>query len=231
MLDNLIGNEDIPKPALIEDIKRLGALEKKHLNSIGNAIQSLSEIKIEGSIIDSIVPELKNTSLDNKELEQLIGVTFLLWQKWALHDLTRKQVDDDIKGLGLPQENFKNLIALFDVLESKLYLMHEQLSEYAEYSALHTGTPIIETVHTAIDVRAVFKYSGQHVSRSNKQPSLEIDYFVPVVIMEFVSELNNEKSTHSYLLTESTIEELSDILSGVQKQLQVIKSQLPSKTN
>ncbi len=228
MLKNLIASEDIPSPQLISDMRTLCSLSAEELRGIAEAFESIPDTESQGSFREALFSKIRPLEIDSEKLSSSIGVTLFLWDQWGSLGLTKEQVLADFKSLNLSKDQLTNLKPLLDALQLKLGAL---LRRRAEAGVLDTGTPQIDSAHTVIDARAIFKSSTYDEDRGEKQAYFEFDRFIPIAILEIVSELNDDKSTQAYLLTESTLEQLCGILDRTRKRLKILNAQLPTPSD
>ena len=225
MLDNLTATEGIPSAELIRDIRTLCGLKKEQLQAIAEAFRSLPEEQTEDSIREALLPQIRALPIDAEELSSSVKVALFLWEQWGSLRLTKEQVIDDFGSMNLPQDQMTNVEVLLDALELKLGHLRRKRAESA---ALATGNPSIASACAVVDIRAVFQSNKYDEDLGDAQPYFALDRCLPVAILEIVSELNEVKSTHTYLLNEKTLQELCDILDRTKKRLDILKARLPS---
>ena len=225
MLDNLTATEGIPSTELIRDIRTLCGLEKEQLEVIAEAFRSLPEEQTDDSIREALLPRIRALPIDAEELSSSIKVTLFLWKRWGSLGLTKEQVIDDLRSLEVPPDQVTNVEPLLDALELKLGDLHRQR---IEATALATGNPCIDSALAVVDIRAVFESNKYDEDQGDEQAYFALDRFLPIAILEIVSELNDVKSTQTYLLTEKTLQEFCDILDRTKKRLETLKAKLPS---
>ena len=221
MLENLIGKRGFPSPELIRDLRTLFSLEPAELEAIARVFTSLpNEITTE-TMSKVMHDQFRDSKTDPEKLSTSLRVVLFVFQNWEHLRLTKAQVASDLTGLGIDS---KNAQILLDAMEEKIASFSR---DQREGRALATGTPSIESALCVVDGRAVFRASKFDESLGDDQPYLQLDRFVTIVILEIVSELNDEKRTQSYLLTEETLDQLSEILTRAKKRLNSVKAALP----
>jgi len=152
-----------------------------------------------------------------------VSVALFLLRRLSDRNITKEQVLSDLAGLQLSTAQLKGVEPLLSVIEKKRVPIAKQKMEA---HALGTGTPRIDSAICVVDARAIFQASKHEKLKGDDQEYFRLDRFVPVAILEIVVELNDEKNTHAYLLTEHTLQQLCDILDRTKKRLQVVKKHL-----
>jgi len=223
MLQNLAGPGGLPSAELIGDLRTLCGLGQEELTVLKEVFIDLSEDPGEEEMSGAVLSKLHSLKTDPGALSTSVRVALFLWQQWARRGLTREQVSSDLASLDVPPEQLANVSGLLDAMEQRLGVLEEQRSDS---HALGTGNPQIKSAICAVDARAVFKSSSYDKELGENQAYYQFDRFIPVAILEIVSELNDEKATHSYLMTEETLSQLSDILRRARMRLDTVKREL-----
>jgi len=226
MLHNLSGSEGIPSPELVRDLRVLCQLGETLLAEMAEAFASLPDDITGDSLGESLLPRLPVSKAEPERLSTAFKAALFLWQQWARRELTRAQIIADLDSLGVSADELANVSPLLAAMESKLGAIRRRR---AESLALGTGLPQIESVSCVVDARAVFKSPKHDEERGGDQPYFDFDHFVPIVILEIISELNDERTTQSYALTEKTLDQLRDILARADRRLEAVKAQLPER--
>ncbi len=217
MLDNLLGADAAPTRALIDDLRVLCDLSPSDLERIGQSVAAAPDEGFDiGALREHIARNLRSLRATPEKLSSVLSVAEFILRQWGKLALDRKRVVDDIRSTGATEEQLEHLKPVLDAIECKIEAF---LRTHIERSALKTGTPSISSAVCVCDARAVFRNLKYHKDQGDTQPYFSIDRFVPVVVLELVSELNDKEKTQSFLLTESTLAELCDILSRAQKRL------------
>ena len=224
MLDNLTGTEGLPSPDLIRDLRALCSLGKEELAGIAEAFTSIPEEPTTESIREPMLAKLRSVKADPETLSSASRVLLeFLWPQWGRRHLTKGHVVSDLRGLNVSPDHLANVSPLLDAMERKLGGLQQ---EGAEHGALATGTPQIDSAACVIDARAVFKESRYEKDLGDTQPYYNFHHFVPVAILEIISQLNDDKATQAYLLTAKTLDQLCDILLRAKKRLEIVQRQL-----
>lgn len=219
MLDNITGPGRIASAALIKDLKALCRLGNEPLSRIAEAFQNIT-LELGDSDTQQLASALKSLRVDPGVLQPSLNAARYVWTRWARQNLTKDQVLSDFRSLELKEEELKNVIPLLNVMESRVGAVRHKNQES---TALNTGAPLIRTCSYAIDARTIFRGSEFQEKLGDRQPFYEVDFFMPVLILEIVSELNNEKETNSFILDEKELDDMITILSRAKKQLKVVK--------
>lgn len=227
MLENLAGTEGLPSPELIRDLRTLCGLGRRELAGIADAVASMPQEPTEEDIADAILPKLRTVKADPEKLTSAVRVALFLWSRWARYALTKQQIASDLQGLDITPEQLENVTPLLDAMQAKLGVLQR---ERADQQALGTGTPRIDSAACVVDARAVFKSSQYEKDAGDQQPYFDFERFVPIVILEIISELNDDKTTQAYLLNERTLEQLCDILERARKRLRLVQKRLSSSS-
>ena len=223
MLQNLAGPGGLPSPELINDVRTLCGLGEEELAVLKDVFIDLAEDPSEDEMSGTVLSRLHSLKTDPGALSASVRVALFLWQQWSRRGLTREQVSSDLGSLGVPPEQLANVSPLLDAMEQRLGVLEKQRSDS---HTLGTGNPQIQSAVCAVDARAVFKSSSYEKELGEDQPYYQFDRFIPVAILEIVSELNDEKATHSYLMTEETLSQLSEILRRARTRLDAVKKEL-----
>jgi len=225
VLNNIAGEEGIASPELVRDLRLLCSLEKEVLAAIAEAFLSLPDEPAEEPVDQLLLARVRSLKGDPEKLGSAMRVAGFLWLQWGRRRLTREKVLSDLRDLGLTQEQIANVSPVLDAMECKIGILQRHR---AERSALGTGTAHIDSAICVVDLRAVFESPDYHNDLGDDQPYHSLYHFVPVVILEIISELNEDKTTQAYLLTEKTLGQLCDILLRAKKRLEIVKNRVPS---
>lgn len=223
MLDNLAGRTGLPSRRLLEDLRVLCGLEVPKLAEITDVFRNLRDELTEDAVLEVASERARSLRTDPETLRTAVGVAFFLWTQWGRRGLTRKEILSDLESLDLGPEQMDNLRPLLDAMEEKLGSLQKHR---AESHAFRTGTPRVDSVVCVVDARAIFASLNYQEDLGEEQPYYKLDRFVPVTILEIVSELNDRKTTQAYLMTEETLEQLCAILGRAKKRLGIVKRKL-----
>lgn|GEM_PF-5826950 len=227
MLDNLVGPEDTPSQVLIEDFRTLCGLSSDALRHMGKAFEALRDDFTTGAALRDTVAALRSFEAE-PQVEPSARVALFMCHQWASRALTREQIVNDIRSLGTTEEQLANFTPLLDAMENKLGAF--QRREEEEH-VLGVGTPHIEFANCVFDARAVFAGRRYDKDLDESQPYFQFDRFIPIVVLEIVAELNDEATTHAFLLTEAKLEQLYDILKRARTRMTVLKNSLLSDSS
>jgi hypothetical protein len=223
MLENLVGKDGLPSPDFVRDLRRLCRMEADQLQVFADTFENLAEDLSDQSIAADIVKNLRVFKVDPEQIASSIRVALYLWDRWNLRRLSKDQIIADLQSLAINESALKNAKPLLNAMEKRL---RDFRKFRIQDTVLATGTPKVDSAMCVIDGRTVFQ-SGKHEDKLNdSQEYYQIDHFVPIAILEIISELNGEKTTHTYILTESTLDNLKDILDRAGKRLAVVKERL-----
>lgn len=223
MLDNLAGPEGLPSPELIRDLRTLCGLDAPVLQAIADTFRNLPDNLTDDVFAKTLAGSLRGLRTDAEELSTAVKVAVFLWERWSGRGLRRDQISDDLGSLGVEDAQLSNVGPLLDAIESKVGVLSR---ERREASVLRTGTPRIESATCVIDIRAVFGSSRYDEEAGEEQAYFQFDHFVPAATLELVSEINDEKLTRSYLLTEKHLDQLCNILVRAKQRLHIVKRQM-----
>ena len=221
MIVNLTATGSFPSPELIRDLRTLFSLEPGELETIAQVFRSLQNEISPHAMFSVVHDRFRNLKTDPEKLITSFRVASFVFENWERLRLTKEQVASDLVGLGIDPKKAQIL----------LNAMEEKISSVGpirrEERTLATGTPSIESVTCVVDARAVFRGSKFDESLGKDQPYMQLEHFVPIATLEVVSELNDEKQTQSYLLTEDTLDQLTKILGRAKERLNIVKMALP----
>ena len=220
VLPNIAGAEGVPSPKLVSDLRKLMGLPREQLEGLAAVYGAITTEKLEEDDFDTVLlQEARSVELDLEELLLCLRVSAFVMKRWAAQDLTKEQILQDIRSLGVPEEQQRNVELLIDAIAEKVPLLR---AEGAAGIVLGTGTPRVDSAACVIDARAVFKSARYDPHEEVSQPYFVIDRFVPVAVLELVGQLNDEKTNHSFLLTERTLRQLHDILARALKRMRAV---------
>ena len=222
MLDNISGPDAIASTALIEDLKALCSLPKEELSTLAKTFATLSGVLTEADGI-KLMSALKPLRVDPEMLQPGLNAAKYVWETWASAGLSKDQVLADFRSLGLSDEQLQNVIPLINAMEGKLGTIRRRQGEKL---ALGIGTPLITNCAFVVDARTIFKNRKFHEDAGDSQPYYEVDFLLPIVILEIMSELNNKKDTASFVLEERELDDMINILSRAKKRLKIVKNQI-----
>jgi hypothetical protein len=223
MLENLAGKEGVPSLALVRDLRTLCRMKADQLQVFANAFEKLPEDLSTESIKKILYKVLTLLEGDPELLVSSAQVALFLWDKWSSRRLSKEQIVSDLKGLDIDESAMKNVMPLLDAMQKRI----QDLRKFKiESSVLSTGTPKIDTATCVIDGRAVFKSAKYEDELNDNKEYYQIDHFVPIATLEIISKLNDEETTHSFLLNETDLDDLKDILDRASKRLAVVKESL-----
>lgn len=225
MLDNLTGSSGVPSEELINDIKSLCRLSPKDLREIAKVFAQFGKSFFSKQSEALKIMEKNVTAFhkDRKLLTVVLPASGFILHKWAQRDLTREQVVDDLVGIGISDEEKAKLEPLLDSMEKNVGSIRDKL---LESHAESLGLPRVESVTCACDARAVFRSNSYEEDQGDEQPYFVLNRFIPVAILEIVTLLNEEKTTHSFLLDEEELEDLCNVLQRARKRIERVKAGL-----
>lgn len=223
MLENLRGNKGLPSPDLIQDLRTLCTLDQADIDSITDFIANQPEQREDETDLSERLSKLSSMKTDPEKIIRAVKVATFLLEQWSRVGISKEQVISDLVGLQLAEENIKALQPLLNAMEKKL---DSVARKKAESHALKTGTPQLDSVVCAVDTRAIFKSTKHEKDKGDNQDYFQLERFLPVAILEVVAELNDDKTTQSFLLTEESLNQLCDILDRAKKRMQVVKKSL-----
>lgn len=223
MLDNLAGSEELASSELIRDLRTLCSLDSADLDAIGEVLTDLPEEFQENELRSAMSARLRSLRTDPEKLNTSAKVARFLWEQWARLRLSKDQIVSDLQSLDIPSQQLANMQPLLNAMEQALGSLQRR---QAEFHAIGIGTPRIDSAACVVDARAVFQSLKYDRELEENQAYFELDHFLPIAILEIVSELNEDKATHSYVLTESTLDQLCDILARAKKRLKIVKRHL-----
>lgn len=225
MLDNLVGPEGLASEKLVCDVRSLCSLAPEDLNDVAKVFSQLGKtiVSEKNKFLKAIEKNVKGLQKDRELLRNIPEVSAFILERWARYNLTREKIVDDLIGVGLAEEQKENLAPLLAAMEENAASVRQEL---LEQTALATGVPIMTNVLCSSDARAVFQEYKYHEEKGNDQPYFVLDHFVPVAILELVSELNEEQTNHSFLLTEENLKNMCNILQRAQTRLERVKAAL-----
>jgi len=226
MLENIVANKGLPSDKLIADLRAFCSLPEDALLQIRDAFNSLSGDVSEESAASTITERLQGLGMDTADLQTIPSVVIFLWRRWASHHLTKEKILADLRSINIPQNQIENVSPTLDAMETTTEELHRQ--QTLQF-ALASVTPRIDSAFCFLDARAIFKSHRHDSDRGEEQAYFEFDRFVPVVLLEIVSELNEQKKTQSYLLTEKELTQMVDILSRACTRLKSVKKHLGLK--
>ncbi len=224
MIDNLLGPDAIPKEALITDLRALSNLSGCDLGHLADGIAAIPDESAGEAAGKNLSRALRSLETDPLVAERALRVALYVHRQWARRKLTRAQIIEDVRSLGIGDEQVANLSPLLDAMEGKLDAVRRRTGER---HVLATGTPRIESATCVCDARAVFASQTYEQDQGDSQDYFVLDHFVPIVLLEIVAELNDEETTHSFLLTEEEIEQLCDVLGRARKRMATLSVALP----
>jgi len=230
MLENIVGPEGVAPEELDRDIRILCALSSKDLRDMAKVFAQFtgSLVSDENKVLKSIEKNVKSFQKDRSLLNSALPAAGFILRRWAERDLTRAQIVDDLVGLEISEEQKANLEPLLDVMEENIQSIRNEL---LESHAMNLGIPRIKTATCACDARAVFRSNRYDEAKDDEQAYFVLSRFVPVAILEIVSELNEQKTTHGFLLNEEQLEELINILQRARKRIERVKARLAKSTS
>jgi len=227
MLDNLYRSEGMPSPELVRDLRILCGLGEDALAGVAEAFKSIPDEPTEEAITDAIKEKVRGLKVAPETLMSAIRVAVFVWERWERRELQKADIISDLRSIDIGEEQLSNMTLLLDAMEQKTAVLRHQR---IESSTIAVGTPLVDSTLCVVDARAIFKSSKHREDGDDNQPYYQIDHFVPVVILELVCEINSDKETHAYLLTESTLNQLYDILGRVKKRMVLVRSKFPTST-
>ncbi|RJP32940.1 MAG: hypothetical protein C4547_12895 [Phycisphaerales bacterium] len=223
MLENIMGTKGLPSADLIRDLRTLCSLDPSEIASIADVIADLPEQLEAEDVSDEGLSRLALLKTDPEQLNRAVKAALFLLQRWSDRDFTKDQVLSDLAGLRLSSDQVGAVQPLLSAMEKKRAPIARQR---AEAHALGTGTPRIDSALCVVDARAVFQSTRHDKLKGDDQQYFRLDRFVPIAILEIVAELNDEKTTQSYLLTEETLEQLCQVLDRARRRILVVKKHL-----
>lgn len=223
MLDNLAGTQGLPSPELIRDLRTLCSLTAQQLSGIADAFGEMPEELTREKLSDTLLARLHSLQGDPEKLTTAVKVALFVWERWSRRGLTKEQVAADLQSLDIGAQQMANVRPLLDVMEAGLGTVARQR---AETHALSTGTPRIQSAICVVDARAVFASTAYEEDLTEDQPYFQVARLLPLAFLEIISELNEEETTHTFMLTEENLDELGNILTRAKKRLQVLKERL-----
>jgi len=224
VLNNITGDDGIASPEFIRDLRVLCSLGEDTLKGVAETFGSLPDEPREEGIDDLLTAKARLLKGDPEKLAAALRAAGFLWRQWGRHRLTKEKVLSDFRDLNLTQEQVASVAPMLDAMGRKIGILQRH---GAEQGALGTGTAQIDSAICVVDLRAVFESPDYHEDLGDEQPYHHLDHFVPVVVLEVVSELNGDKATQSYLLTEKTLGQLCDILLRAKKRLEIVRNHVP----
>jgi len=223
MLEHLTGNEGLASPELIADLRTLCRLDQSEILAMAGAFaQVRDELSVE-DLPQELLKAFRGSRTDPQQLATAAKIAVFLLDRWGQRNLIKENVVQDLQSINVGADAIRRISPLLDALEGSVQALKRKRIESA---ALHTATPRIHSATYVVDGRAIFGSSDFEEDKGDTQKYLRVDRFVPVVLLEVVSELNNVKSTQGYILTERELGQLIDILLRARKGLLNVKASL-----
>lgn len=226
MFANLVGPDALPSPNLLDDLRTLCASTESDLNTLAAVFANLPDEVTEDSANEALMSTIRSITAEPEKSLSLANVVRFIWDQWASLRLTKSAIVADLKSSTVTEEQLQNLSPLLDAIESKISIRQKH---QAHASALKTGAPTINAAFCVVDARAIFTSSDHDDNLGDEQPYFEFDHFLPIATLEVVSEWNDRRSTHSYLLSEIKLNQLCDILGRAKKRLEIIKAKTSTR--
>jgi hypothetical protein len=223
MLENLVAGEGVPSQTLIKDLQTLCALSAQDLAEFTIVFAGLPEDASREDATDALLKRLERIIPDTDKLKTAISVAVFVWTRWATRRLTKAQVICDLEGIGVAESQRVAATPLLDAMEGKIESLRRQMSLGF---VLGTGTPKIKSAICVVDARAVFDSQEHDETLGLAQPYFNLDRLVPIVVLEMISELNGEKATHAFLMTETGLTEVREVLDRARQRLDIVKKQI-----
>ena len=230
MLENLIGPDGVPSEELVNDIRDLCGLGADDLSAMAKVFAEFGEsiVSNQADALKSIEKNVKAFQKNRKLLESALPASGFILHRWARHNLTRKQILDDLVGIGISDEQRKNISPLLDAMEGNIGSIRDRL---LKSNAMNIGVPSIKSATYACDMRALFETNKYEEAQDDNQAYFVLNHFVPIVILEIVSELNEKTTNHSFVLDDKKLEELQNILQRARKRMEKVKMSLGMSNN
>jgi hypothetical protein len=224
MLDNLVGKEGVASDELINDVKSFCALPPRDMKAIAEVFEEywLSWVSEDEDAETLKELEKRVESFQKKKdlMRNTIAITSFILKQWVRQDLTREQIMEDLAGLGITSEQKSSIQLLIDAMAKKI----DQISEkMLQKTALSVGIPEINSTACVCDLRAVFGSNKYKKLGSQNESYFLVKQITPIVILEIIAELNDTKTTHSFILTEKKLENLFEILERTRKRVEALK--------
>ncbi len=225
MLENLLGPDRVASEELVSDMRTLCRLGGDDLRGLAKVFAELgaSILSEETEAIRSIEKNVKAFQKDRKLLNSALPASGFVLRRWAQRNLIREQVVDDLVGIGISEEESANIAPLLDAMEQSVESLRDHL---LENHAMSLGVPRIRSATCACDARAVFRTNRYEKSRDDSQPYFVLNGFVAVAILEMVAELNEEETTHAFLLDDEQLKDMEKVLQRARKRMKRVKDAL-----
>jgi len=226
MLDNIVAPDEVATAALVKDLRTLCGLPKEQLAKITEVFAGLSAGLAEVGAA-TLASALRPLRIEPDVLQSVMGAANYLWDRWARGRLTKDQILTDLQSLDIGDDQLRNVTPLIDVMHGKLDRIRRI---QAERGALSIGTPLITGISYALDARIIFKDRKFHEDAGDAQLYYDVDFLLPIMLLEIEAKLNDERHTTSYILDEKGLDELSNILSRARKRLKIVKDHVAQMT-
>lgn len=230
MLESLVGPDGVASEELISDVKALCSLGVEDLSEMAKVFAEFGEsvISDQTDALRRIESNVKAFQKDRKLLKSALPASGFILHRWASRNLTRKQIVDDLAGIGISEQQKANIALLLDAMEQHVGSIRSSL---LEQHALSLGVARIKSATYACDMRAVFETNKYEEVQGDNQPYFVLKRFVPVAVLEILSELNEKTTTHSFLLDEKQLKDLLNILERARKRMENARMALEKSTN
>jgi hypothetical protein len=225
MLENLVGPDGIASEELVDDIRKLSGLTPDALCGLANVFHELGDSVLyeEAKFLKTTENNVKTFQKEPALLARMGRITSFIFERWARRNLTKEKIIDDLTSVGITKEQQKHLEPILAAMEKNIATARAKM---LENTVLAVGIPKLRSVICSCDVRPIFGDNKYDEERGDEQPYLVLDHFVPVVTLEMVACLNEEETTHTFLLDEEDLDDLYKILQRAKKRMERVKEAL-----
>jgi len=224
MLNNIVGKEGVASDDLIDDVKSLCSLPPRDLKEIAGIFTEswlswVSEDE-DTETLKELEKRVESFRKTKNLMRKIIPVTTFILKQWVRQDLTREQVMEDLTGLEITNEQKDSTQVLIDAMAQKIDQIREWMLQKTAFSV---GIPEITSTMCVCDLRAVFGSNKYKKLGSRNEAYFLVKQLSPIVILEIMAELNDTKTTHSFILSEKNLENLFEILDRTRKRVDALK--------
>jgi hypothetical protein len=188
-------------PDFIELVERLGKMDDSSLVGIAQAVPDLV-----GGELEKLAPQVAaRNAATPEDVITVAQVCVFLVQASQFNDVPLTEASSELVGFGLsPEAGAKLQTVVATILPIAPTLDAKRRRVVAERSAL----PTLRAIDILCDLRAVFGLDVTEAGSARERDSLAVVDWIPMGLVELITELNGEQKTISFQVDRSALEHL-----------------------
>lgn len=226
MLANLLAGEGLASADLVADVKALLGLSPEAVAVIVRVLERALGRELDHGVQVEATRLLQGVAIPPELAARVVKLGFFIAQKAARHRLTVDHIQADLRSVGASDGQMSSVAPIVEAIVAKLEAT--QRRQRNSFVA-QTGVATLASVSCVIELRGVFRPDEADASRRelNESPGT-LESLLPFVLLELITELNDERKTFTCALRPNDLDRMLRVLRRARKRMRGLFAALPS---